>query len=257
MRWLNRDPLEEEGGLNVYGFCGNNSLNIIDIKGLKWRILRKGQTFAKAIPCSREDTFTKLADEIGLDSSDYKKWAHTNDSSPVRDKEYDIPNVKIYHKGVRRFYENWPNNVIGNWDNIDDRHMAIDRNVGFKVISKTHINNSDVFNALSLDGLYEYTFTGHGEGNGAIVTEDFESSLNPNRITLYGIHKLTLQGCDTANDTRLAGNTKFAGWASNVATVGYFVGYMGMINRFTSSRNIIIRRGTNSKLIMTIIKEEK
>ena len=24
MRWLNRDPIEEEGGLNLYGFCGNN-----------------------------------------------------------------------------------------------------------------------------------------------------------------------------------------------------------------------------------------
>ena len=23
MRWLNRDPIEEEGGLNLYGFCGN------------------------------------------------------------------------------------------------------------------------------------------------------------------------------------------------------------------------------------------
>ena len=23
MRWLNRDPIEEDGGLNLYGFCGN------------------------------------------------------------------------------------------------------------------------------------------------------------------------------------------------------------------------------------------
>ena len=26
MRWLNRDPIEEEGGLNLYGFCGNNAV---------------------------------------------------------------------------------------------------------------------------------------------------------------------------------------------------------------------------------------
>jgi RHS repeat-associated protein len=26
MRWLNRDPIEEEGGLNLYGFCGNNTI---------------------------------------------------------------------------------------------------------------------------------------------------------------------------------------------------------------------------------------
>jgi len=33
-RWINRDPIEEEGGLNLYGFARNNALNIIDIYGL-------------------------------------------------------------------------------------------------------------------------------------------------------------------------------------------------------------------------------
>ena len=35
-RWLTRDPLEEEGGLNLYGFCGNKGLNAVDPFGLKW-----------------------------------------------------------------------------------------------------------------------------------------------------------------------------------------------------------------------------
>ena len=25
-RWLNRDPIEEDGGLNLYAFCGNDGL---------------------------------------------------------------------------------------------------------------------------------------------------------------------------------------------------------------------------------------
>ncbi len=33
-RWVNRDPIEEEGGLNVYGFVGNDSINVIDYLGL-------------------------------------------------------------------------------------------------------------------------------------------------------------------------------------------------------------------------------
>ena len=33
MRWLNRDPIEEDGGLNLYGFCGNNSILNIDVLG--------------------------------------------------------------------------------------------------------------------------------------------------------------------------------------------------------------------------------
>ena len=32
-RWLTRDPIEEEGGLNLYGFCGNNAVNRFDSLG--------------------------------------------------------------------------------------------------------------------------------------------------------------------------------------------------------------------------------
>jgi RHS repeat-associated protein len=33
-RWLNRDPIEEDGGLNLYGFCGNGGVNRLDMLGL-------------------------------------------------------------------------------------------------------------------------------------------------------------------------------------------------------------------------------
>jgi len=33
MRWLNRDPIGENGGLNLYGFCGNSSVYKIDLNG--------------------------------------------------------------------------------------------------------------------------------------------------------------------------------------------------------------------------------
>lgn len=33
MRWLNRDPIEEAGGLNFYGFCGNNGVVKYDKDG--------------------------------------------------------------------------------------------------------------------------------------------------------------------------------------------------------------------------------
>jgi hypothetical protein len=32
--WPNRDPIDEDGGLNLYGFVGNNGLNWVDILGL-------------------------------------------------------------------------------------------------------------------------------------------------------------------------------------------------------------------------------
>jgi len=33
-RWLNRDPIGERGGLNLYGFCGSNPVNFVDSLGL-------------------------------------------------------------------------------------------------------------------------------------------------------------------------------------------------------------------------------
>jgi RHS repeat-associated protein len=35
-RFLGRDPIEEEGGLNLYGFCGNDGVNQTDYLGYSW-----------------------------------------------------------------------------------------------------------------------------------------------------------------------------------------------------------------------------
>ncbi len=34
-RWQSRDPIEEEGGLNLYGFVENDGVNYIDVAGMK------------------------------------------------------------------------------------------------------------------------------------------------------------------------------------------------------------------------------
>jgi hypothetical protein len=33
-RWPSRDPIEEEGGINLYGFVGNNGINNLDVLGM-------------------------------------------------------------------------------------------------------------------------------------------------------------------------------------------------------------------------------
>jgi RHS repeat-associated protein len=35
-RWPSRDPIEERGGINLYGFVGNGGVNLVDIFGLSW-----------------------------------------------------------------------------------------------------------------------------------------------------------------------------------------------------------------------------
>ncbi len=40
MRWLNRDPIEEDGGVNLYGFCGNAVTFRLDYSGLAFFAVR-------------------------------------------------------------------------------------------------------------------------------------------------------------------------------------------------------------------------
>ena len=41
-RWLTRDPIEEEGGLNLYGFARNLPLSYVDPFGLDWKVRALG-----------------------------------------------------------------------------------------------------------------------------------------------------------------------------------------------------------------------
>jgi len=43
-RWINRDPIEEQGGLNVYGFVDNSTVNIWDMIGLSFDDYECGAT---------------------------------------------------------------------------------------------------------------------------------------------------------------------------------------------------------------------
>ena len=256
-RWLNRDPIEEEGGENLYGMCGNDVVGTCDMLGLMWEIVRDGNVFATAIPKDRGDTFASLAREVELDLSDYKKWAHTSDKTPTLCKKYKIPNTIIYHKGVRSFYENWGYNVIGNWDAKNEALMKKERKDGFNVIMRETVDDADFLNDLSFDGLYEYTFTGHGKG-GSIGVASKKYPFEPRRITIYGIHRLTLQACDSFNDMVQQGNFLLPGWAANVAKAGTFVGYVGDVRRlFGPEKDRRTRQGMNSGDIIIMRGENR
>ena len=41
-RWPSRDPIGERGGVNLYGFVGNDVVNRWDYLGLRWKALENG-----------------------------------------------------------------------------------------------------------------------------------------------------------------------------------------------------------------------
>jgi RHS repeat-associated protein len=48
-RWLSRDPIQEQGGLNLYGFVGNNPISRFDVLGLWWSNIHHDATKRWAI----------------------------------------------------------------------------------------------------------------------------------------------------------------------------------------------------------------
>src|SRR5258708_5570923 len=57
--WLNRDPLGEQGGRNLCGFCNNNSLTLFDALGLSW--LQDAANFAAGVADSLTFGMTRQA----------------------------------------------------------------------------------------------------------------------------------------------------------------------------------------------------
>ncbi len=72
-RWLNRDPIQERGGINLFGYVGNNSIDNIDSNGELW-----GQLFLAGLI---------LADQI----KDAYDQMNPTPSLPVMDFPTDIP----------------------------------------------------------------------------------------------------------------------------------------------------------------------
>ncbi|MGI5870356.1 MAG: RHS repeat domain-containing protein [Kiritimatiellia bacterium] len=63
-RWLNRDPIEEEGGRNLYAFCGNDGVNQWDFLGMN-RMLTGSLMFVKG-KSVRQEGFEKAREIIRL-----------------------------------------------------------------------------------------------------------------------------------------------------------------------------------------------
>ena len=64
-RFVGRDPIEEQGGLNLYGFCGNNGVNRWDYLGMNPPVVMDPFVIAE-----KRDGWTLL----GTDDPDSTRW---------------------------------------------------------------------------------------------------------------------------------------------------------------------------------------
>ncbi|MCL4181637.1 MAG: hypothetical protein KJ072_28355 [Verrucomicrobia bacterium] len=81
-RWLNRDPMSERGGPNLYTFAGNSPVTFHDLLGLVWLVERNNAPMAPARP-DEGDTIGRLAELVGLDANDYRNWLTPVGGTPL------------------------------------------------------------------------------------------------------------------------------------------------------------------------------
>ncbi len=99
-RWVNRDPIEEKGGINLYVFSGNDALDQFDLIGLSWpNILLKcgleaykkvlGDQFSKKL--KNLNLCKKIADHMAgnLNADACKKQHFLLEKAPL---DYDVSN---------------------------------------------------------------------------------------------------------------------------------------------------------------------
>jgi len=68
-RWLSRDPIEEQGGLNLYGFVKNHSTYAIDVLGLG-----ANDTPTASCPCKNESDGSPWVGDRGIDMFLICQW---------------------------------------------------------------------------------------------------------------------------------------------------------------------------------------
>jgi RHS repeat-associated protein len=228
-RWLSRDPIEELGGLNLYGFSINNPVSYFDFLGLEWKVVRESQhPWAEArAEC---DSVKELAEQELLAPEQWLLWLGTHPEGPsprpasVDDELtgiYRIPNTALLTQGSAK------SSVGVNIGGAFKRHAGILKkhyeSRGYHVINgvEGHPNGQDISEItkkLQSDRrLYVWAHFGHGDygapGNLVIAGTLGDTTHKPSEFRPH--HKLR----EISLFTCQAG-VKAAEWVAHLAIGG-------------------------------------
>ena len=191
-RWLSRDPIEEQGGLNLYGFTSNDGLNRSDMLGM-WEILRSSQSrLADAIP-DDGDTVRSLAAQIHLSTTGWRVWLGGAGTMPNMDLDtplgpclsFTVPNTIYIDLGAPLEGESyhWAYHLF-DFFNLNRRAAQFEaRFMGFAAPYfglhteiKMDATGSDIWKHLHSTDIYGYIFAGHGANVPVSVLTIYTSS---------------------------------------------------------------------------------
>jgi hypothetical protein len=233
-RWLNRDPIEEAGGVNLYGFCQNNALWGYDTLGLEWILERNAsKRWAIARRSSRRDTVKALADKLKLDFNERAKWLKRNKDNPCL---FEVPNVFCVYTSK----SGWGDGVITFVTQLKRKAMSdadLYRDRGFMVISHKWASSEDAFYDMwTQDGIYAISFAGHGSRSGFVADKTSGSAIDPLSVhPPYHLSAIRAYSCLSSSD--IPGNSilpdgtiPFGSWKNHVSQRGTFFGYSGLVN---------------------------
>jgi RHS repeat-associated protein len=161
--WLNRDPIEEEGGINLYNFVNNDSINYFDLFGLwKWKNgRRQGQSRAVVVAEKNGDTYVDLANLVGLDVKEVEKWLqeYVPNEKVSTNCEFSVPNTFVIATG----------NSLEKVDTLISFHIGtmmqdlMSRGFYVESFSREWGNTKEsLVNGLVSDDVWGYTLYGHG-----------------------------------------------------------------------------------------------
>jgi len=241
-RWLSRDPIEERGGLNLYGFVNNDPVNSHDMLGL-WKIERKGESRAMAY-AEDGDTIKRLAGIIRLNPEEYRMWLqpeiiytkpYNEDTKLTKCDSFSIPNTAYvdatsYSWGfLGWFLLSYSSNLRSNWN--DEGLLVIYSNTW-------DTTKHSILEHLTSDNIYKYAYIGHG-ASGQLTNirdpggEESEKNILPAmKYTKYGIAHMELIACES-NDYDFM-------WKSNISKTGTLIMINGILKYINIEKHFVI-----------------
>ena len=196
--WLHRDPIEENGGMNLYATCNNNLLNVFDVIGLWSSTIASYGEKRRVYKKDGKDTIKGLADELGLDDWAFHLWARveTDDKASEDNPGKSAPSSDAALKDV--CYISVPNVWIeadllrdgGIYDRVVVNHGGTIGSFFGQTLGRWGYHTlkpgtpGDLLKTVkaNIKNIYGLTVYAHGSPNGYIVSPDRKSAIHQTKL---------------------------------------------------------------------------